>query len=38
MTEQSPTHIVIGGGSQRQRRIGIVDLARRLVIDLCRFA
>ena len=27
-----------GGGSQRQRRIGIVALARRLVIDLWRFA
>ena len=27
-----------GGGSKRQRRIGIVALARRLVIDLWRFA
>jgi transposase len=26
-----------GGGSRRQRRIGIVALARRLVIDLWRF-
>ncbi len=27
-----------GGGSKRQRRIGIVGLARRLLIDLWRFA
>jgi transposase len=27
-----------GGGSKRQRRIGIVALARRLVIDLWRFS
>ncbi len=26
-----------GGGSKRQRRIGIVGLARRLLIDLWRF-